>query len=262
MTAAQRRENASSSESREKQAPVALVTGGGAGLGLAISRELAKQGFRLAVGYSRSEAQASAGAESLRALGAEVSLHRANIALGQEVDALVDDVFDTHGRLDVVVNNAGITRFIPFPDLGSVDESVWDEIMDVNLKGTYLVCRAAALRMRETGGGAIVNVSSTAGVVPGGSCIPYAVSKAGILHLTKALSIALAPQIRVNAVAPNLMLTRWWEGREEEAEKYRKSMRFGRGHDVEDVAKAVVMLATNQSISGQTLVVDLANMFL
>lgn len=262
MTTKQTKESVSSYGSSGKHAPVALVTGGGTGLGLAISRQLAKEGFRLAVGYSRSEAQALAGAESLRLLGAEVSLHRANIAIGSETDALIDQVYDTHGSLDVVVNNAGITRFVPFPDIQAVDESVWDEIMDVNLKGTYLACRAAALRMRESGGGAIVNISSTAGVVPGGSSIPYAVSKAGILHLTKALSIALAPKIRVNAVAPNLMLTRWWESRENDAERYEKSMRFGRAHDVDDVAKAVVLLAMNQSISGQTLVVDLANMFL
>lgn len=253
---------ATSSGSRDSDAPVALVTGGGAGLGLAISRALAREGFRLAVSYSSSEAQALAGAESLRDLGAEVSVHRANIAVGQEVDALMDDVFAAHGRLDVVVNNAGVTRFIPFSDIRAADETVWDQIMDVNLKGTYLVSRAAALRMLESGGGSIVNVASTAGVTPSGSSVPYAVSKAGVIHLTKALSVALAPKIRVNAVAPSLMLTRWWDGREEAAEKQVGSLRFGRAVDVDDVAKTVAMLATNESISGQTVVVDLANMFL
>ena len=245
----------------DAESRVALVTGGGTGLGLAISRELVRQGFRVAVSYARSEAEASANVEELRMAGQVVSLHRADIALDTDVAALIEAVYETHGRLDVVVNNAGHTRFVPFADLRTVDAAVWDEIMDVNLRGTYLVCRAAALRMLATGGGAIVNISSASGINPGGSSIPYAVSKAGIIHLTKMLAIALAPQIRVNGIAPGLMLTRWWRGQEATAEEFLNATRFKRALDLADIARATVELATNESISGQTLVVDLANAF-
>jgi 3-oxoacyl-[acyl-carrier protein] reductase len=240
---------------------VALVTGGGTGLGLAISRELARLGFRLAVSYAHSEAEASANLEELRAAGKTVSLHRADIGVPADVDALIEAVYATYGRLDVVINNAGTTRFIPFADIRALDGAVWDEVMDVNLRGTYLVSRAAALRMQEAGGGAIVNVTSTSGINPGGSSIAYAVSKAGIIHLTTCLALALGPDIRVNAVAPSLMLTRWWNGREEGAQQYLEATRFKRAVDLDDVARATVLLATNSSISGQTLAVDFANQF-
>jgi 3-oxoacyl-[acyl-carrier protein] reductase len=240
---------------------VALVTGGGTGVGLEISRELARLGFRVAVSYARSEAEASANLEELRRAGSRVSLHRADIAVEADVDALIEAVYETHERLDVVVNNAGSTRFVPFANIAAVDAAVWDEVMNVNLRGTYLVCRAAALRMRGAGGGAIVNIASTSGLHPAGSSIPYAVSKAGIIHLTKALAVALAPEIRVNAVAPGLMMTRWWRGHQKVADESLNATRFGRALDLADVAKTAVMLATNESISGQTMVVDLANVF-
>ncbi len=242
--------------------PVALVTGGGTGLGLAISRQLGEHGFRLAISYSRSEAEAKAAVEQLRADGREAALFRANIADGKDVASLVEGVYATYGRLDVLVNNAGATAFIPFDDIKAADEASWDAVMDVNLKGTYLMCRAAALRMLEGEGGAIVNIASTAGVVPSGSSIVYAVSKAGIIHLTKALSIGLAPKIRVNCVAPALMQTRWWDGHDEAVRRWMEGARFQKAADVADVARAVVLLATNGSISGQTLVIDQANMFL
>lgn len=254
MTASDRR-------STEDGKPVALVTGGGTGLGLAISRQLVGLGYRLAISYSKSEGEASAAAKSLRETGTEVSLHRVDIRSGSQVDALIAAVYETHGRLDMVVNNAGMTRIIPFADMEAADEAVWDEIMDINLKGTYLVCRAAALRMGEAGG-SILNVASTSGVTPSGSSIPYGISKAGIIHLTKALAVGLAPRVRVNAIAPSTMMTRWWEGNEETVDQFAKTNRFGRVIEVDDVARAAVMLATNESISGQTLVVDLANFFL
>jgi len=247
--------------SGDLESRVALVTGGGTGLGLAISRDLVRQGFRVAVSYARSEAEASGNVEELRTAGQAVSLHRADIAVDTDVDSLIEAVYEAHGRLDVVVNNAGHTRFVPFADIRTVDGTMWDEIMDVNLRGTYLVCRAAALRMLAAGGGAIVNISSASGINPGGSSIPYAVSKAGIIHLTKMLAIALAPRIRVNGIAPGLMLTRWWRGHEETADEFLNATRFKRASDLDDIARATVMLATNESMSGQTLVVDLANAF-
>jgi 3-oxoacyl-[acyl-carrier protein] reductase len=242
--------------------PVALVTGGGTGLGLEISRQLKDLGYRLAITYSKSEAEANEGAESLRATGAVVSVHKVDVKVGAEVDALIDAVYEKHDQLDLVVNNASATRWIAYPDLAAADEAAWDEVMDVNLKGTYLVSRAAALRMTAAAGGAILNISSTAGIAVGGSSIPYAVAKSGIVHLTKMLAVALAPKIRVNCVAPSFMPTRWWLAEHKEAfDRNVKNSRFGRAVAVEDTARAAVMLATNESISGQTLVVDLAGSF-
>ena len=237
---------------------VALVTGGGTGLGLEISRQLKDLGYRLAITYSRSGTEAAAGAESLRSAGATVSLHKVDISIGSQVDALIDAVYQSYDRLDLVVNNAGATRWIPYPDLASADEEAWDDVLDVNLKGTYLVSRAAALRMLPAGGGSMLNIASAAGISVGGSSIPYAVSKAGVVHLTKMLAVALAPKIRVNCIAPSMLQTRWWADHQEGAQNYVKNSRFGRSITVEDTARAVVMLATNESISGQTLVVDLA----
>jgi len=107
--------------------------------------------------------------------------------------------------------------------------------------------------------GVIVNVASIAGIMPGGSSLPYAVSKAGVIHLTKALAIALAPKVRVNAVAPGLVLTRWWTGRGLDTEPVVQSTRFKRALDTGEVADAVLLMVRNSSISGQTLTVDLAN---
>ena len=245
----------------KRTSPVALVTGGGTGLGLEISRQMGDLGYRLAITYSRSEADATGAVESLRAKGVGASLHKADVRTGSQVSALIDQVYETHGRLDVVVNSAATTRWIAYSDLAACDEDAWDDVMDVNLKGLYLVCRAAAMRMLETGGGSILNVSSAGGIAPGGSSIPYAVSKAGVIHLTKMLAVALAPKIRVNCIAPSMMQTRWWADHQEGAQQYIKNSRFGRTITVEDTARAAVMLATNESMSGQTVVVDLAGYF-
>lgn len=241
---------------------VVLVTGGGTGLGQAISEHFLARGFRVAATYSRSEAEAKANVEKMRSAGGTVELLHADISIARDVEALVGGVYERFGRLDVVVNNASLTRFVPFQNIQGATEEVWDSIMDVNLKGTFMVSRAMALRMMEGDGGAIVNISSTAGVVPSGSSIAYAVSKAGIIHLTKAMSIALAPKVRVNCVAPALMQTRWWDGHDDAVNTWMRSARFQKAATVEDVAEAVGVLALNASISGQTLVIDQANMFL
>jgi len=238
---------------------VALVTGGATGLGLEISRQLKDIGFELAVTYSKSETEAAEGVQSLKAAGAKVTLYKLDVRAGPQINDLIDAVYQNHSRLDLLVNNASVTRWIDHSDLASLDEEAWDEVMDVNLRGTYLMSRAAAIRMSAAGGGAIVNIASTAGLGVGGSSIAYAVAKSGVIHLTKMLAAALAPKIRVNCIAPSFMPTRWWLAEHREGfERNVKKSRFGRPVAVEDAARAAVMLATNESISGQTLVVDLA----
>lgn len=241
---------------------VALVTGGGTGMGFEISSRLADGGARLAIAYSRSRDEAEAAAATLRAKGARCLVRRCDLAQVGEIEELVAAVIAEYGRLDVVVCAAGTTHFVPFPDLEAVTEEIWDDILDVNLKGSFFVARAAGRWMRDHGDeGVIVNVASIAGLTPSGSSLPYAVSKAGLIHLTKSLAHALAPNVRVNAVAPGLVLTRWWTGRDIDTEPVVQSTRFKRALDAGEVADAVLLLVRNTSISGQTLTVDLANVF-
>jgi 3-oxoacyl-[acyl-carrier protein] reductase len=241
---------------------VALVTGGGTGIGREISRQLALRGANLMLSYARSEADAASAAAELAHHGVRTATHRADVRSVADCDALVQATIETFGRIDVLVNNAGVTRFIPFPDLAAVTEEVWDDIFGVNLKGAFFVARAAGIWMRHHGDGAavIVNISSTAGLTTRGSSLPYAVSKSALLHTTQTLAAALAPRVRVNAVAPSSVFTRWWTGLEDALQRtVEKDFRFGRAITVEEVADAVLLLITNEGMSGQTIVVDAAN---
>jgi 3-oxoacyl-[acyl-carrier protein] reductase len=241
---------------------VVLVTGGGTGIGYAVSERLAQLGANLAITYARSRSEAEGAADRLRAPGVRVLVDQMNLADVTAIEDTVDVVLTEFGRLDIVVNSAGTTEFVAFEDLEAVTEPIWDDIVDVNLKGAFFLARAASRWMRGQGeGGAIVNVASTAGIRPGGSSLPYAVSKAGVIHLTRSLAHALAPTVRVNAVAPGMVLTRWWTSRNIDTEPIEQGLRFKRGLDPGEVADAVVMLARNEGISGQTLTVDLANVF-
>jgi NAD(P)-dependent dehydrogenase (short-subunit alcohol dehydrogenase family) len=162
------------------------------------------------------------------------------------------------GRLDVLVNNAGVTSFITHSDLEAVQESDWERIFGVNLKGAFYCVRAAAPSLRQTNG-AIVNVSSIAGVSAIGSSIPYCASKAALNNMTVALARALAPEIRVNAVAPGFIDTRWWQDREGyDAIKQFAAARtpLKRVCQAEDVSAAVLGLLSADLITGQVVVVD------
>src|SRR3954453_4341102 len=187
---------------------VALVTGSAAGIGRASAWRFAERGDAGGVNYSKSKAEAEEAADGVRDRGAEALLVRADVADDAAVRAMVERTVGTFGGLDVLVNNAGTTRFIDHTDLDALTDEVWDEILGVNLKGTFYCCRAAlpALRQRK---GAIVNVTSVAGLQGHGSSIPYAASKAALNCMTKSLPRAFAPEVRVNAVAPGPVLTRW-----------------------------------------------------
>ncbi|HEY8477303.1 MAG TPA: glucose 1-dehydrogenase [Chloroflexota bacterium] len=236
---------------------VALVTGGGTGLGRAIALALAREGANVAVNYSRSEAEAEATVRSLRDLGVKATAVRADVGRTDEAEALVERTVAELGRLDVLVNNAGTTEFVDFRDLDRITEAMWDRILDVNVKAIFFLSRAAAGAMRRRGGGSIVNITSISGLRAGGSSIPYSVSKAASTMLTKCLAIALAPEVRVNAVAPGLMDTRW--GRawgEAHLESYAAEAHLRRLPTLDDIAAAVVFVAKNESMTGQTVVVD------
>lgn len=230
-----------------------LVTGGGTGLGREIALQAARGGADVAVNYSRSQTEAEATVTALRALGARSTAVRGDVA--QEAEAVVAAAVAALGRLDVLVNNAGTTVFVPFPELERLDEAAWDRIFAVNVKAPFLCSRVAARHM--TAGGAILNVASAAGLRPTGSSLPYSVSKAALIHLTRGLAVALAPRIRVNAVAPGLLDTRWSAGHDPEfiAGENRHAL-LGHIASLADTAAAAVALCLNDSVTGQVLPVD------
>ena len=240
---------------------VAVVTGSATGIGRAVAVRFAQNGLAVAVNYSRSAEDAEATAAEARQLGADAIAVQADIADEAQVIQVVNGVEQHFGGLDVLVNNAGTTRFIPMQDLDALTDEVWDTILGVNVKGTYYCSRAAAPGLRKTRG-AIVNVASIAGLRASGSSIPYMVSKAGVIQLTKALALALAPDVRVNAVAPGLVSTRWFrvpfgdEGADamEAASAAKTPLQAVATPD--HVAQAVMGLLGMDDVTGETVIVD------
>jgi 3-oxoacyl-[acyl-carrier protein] reductase len=233
---------------------VALVTGGGTGIGKAIALAFAESGASVAVNYSRSRDDAEATVDAIRGGGRKAITVQADVSQERAADELVDRVVREWGRLDILVNNAGTTRFIEYKDLDAVTGEVWDRILAVNLKGTFFCSRAAAAVMTE---GRIINIGSTAGVSGLGSSIAYAASKGAVHTLTKSLARALAPRITVNAIAPGLIETRWHAGREADNARRVLSFPAKRSGRPDDIAHIALMLATADNfITGQVIVVD------
>ncbi len=185
---------------------VALVTGGNGGLGQRICHALAQQGAHIAVMYAQSRDQAEAVARDLAARHqVNAAAFACDITDGAAVERLVADVTGRFGRLDILVNDAAYNKAIPFADLDNLTQEVWDRIMAVNLTGPMRLIKAVAPVMKAQGQGRIVNIASVAGLGPTGSSIAYAVSKAGLIHLTRCMAVALAPETLVNCVAPGLL---------------------------------------------------------
>ena len=190
----------------ELEGRVAIVTGGGTGLGAEICRQLAANGSRVAVNYSRSASDAEALAASLPMAAIAV---RADVRDDAAVRAMVLEVEDSlAGPVEMLVNNAGVTTYVPASELDVITDEDWARILDVNLVGAWRCIRAVAAGMRARERGSIVNVASDAIVYLEGSSIPYVVSKVGVAALTRMLATAIAP-VRVNAVAPGWMDTPW-----------------------------------------------------
>jgi 3-oxoacyl-[acyl-carrier protein] reductase len=234
----------------------ALVTGSATGVGRAVAVALAKRGLAVAVNYSRSQKEAEETVAEVRQAGVPALLCKADVADDGAVRAMVARCREEFGGLDVLVNNAGTTHFIDHTDHDALTDEVWDDILGVNLKGTFYACRAAMPLLRERGG-SIVNVTSVAGLQGLGSSIPYAASKAALNCLTKSLARAFAPQVRVNAVAPGPIRTRWLADHEDMIQRSLQGTPLGRASMPEDVAEVVVFLALGGSMmTGQVVVVD------
>lgn len=235
---------------------VALVTGSATGVGRACAVRFAKLGFSVVVNYSKSEADAHETVRLVEEEGAQALLCPATVADEVQVKGMIARATSAFGRLDVLVNNAGTTHFIGHTDLDAVTDAIWDEIFQVNLKGAFY-CTRAAMPLLKAAGGSVVNVSSVAGLTGIGSSIPYCASKAALNCLTQSLARAFGPEVRVNAVAPGPINTRWLAGREDQVAKYLEQAPLGRAAEPDDIADAVAYLATGTALTtGQVMVVD------
>ena len=233
-----------------------LVTGGGTGIGRAVALACGRQGANVAVNYHRSRQEAERTVRDLQALEVQAFAVQADVSRDREVRAMVAEVMDRFGSLEVLVNNAGTTDFVPLENLESLTEQMWDSAFAVNAKGTFFCARAAAPIMR-TNGGVIVNIASIAGMIGLGSSIAYCASKAAVISITKSLARGLAPHVRVNAVAPGFVDTRWTAGWDEFRAGHEASTPLGRVAAPEDVAEVVLSLITSAGfVTGQVVVVD------
>lgn len=231
---------------------VALVTGSSSGIGEATARALSEAGASVAVNSSTS-------VEKGEALAAELpdSIYvQADIADPEEVRRMIGDVITRLGRLDILVNNAGTTVVIPHEDLDAVTPEVWRKILDVNVIGTWQVTTAALPYLRASGEGCVINVSSRAGERVSGSSIPYAASKAALSHLTRLLANVVAPDVRVNAVAPGLIDTPWTANFHEVRALVEAGSPMRRTGTPKDVADAIMGLVHSTYVTGQVLLVD------
>ncbi len=244
------------SRSSKQTFPVALVTGSTSGIGAAIARQLSRDGFAVVL-HSRSSVEMG------QALAAELGMAayvQADLADDADRIRLVSDAVAIWGRLDVLVNNAGISRVIPHADLGAATPEVWQELHEINVVAPFRLVteaepalREAALRGRPS---CIVNVSSHAGIRPKGASIPYAATKAALNHVTKLLALSLAPDIRVNAVAPGLVNTPLTANWTESQQIWREHAPMRRAASPEDVAQAVAMLVASDYLTGEILILD------
>ncbi|MCK6557045.1 SDR family oxidoreductase [Candidatus Binatia bacterium] len=236
----------------------ALITGGGTGTGRAVALELARRGCHVAVNYSKSRREAEDTAAEIDALGVKGLAVQADVGDDTAVRRMVDEVSKKFGRLDVLVNSAGATAFVPHADLEALSDADWDRILNTNLKGAFYAIRAALPWLRQDNG-VVVNVSSIAGVYAIGSSVAYCASKAALNNMTVALARALAPGVRINAVAPGFIDTRWWK--EFPAYELMKNIAVGqtlvgKACQPEDIAATVVHLVTADFVTGQVWVID------
>ncbi|SFP06406.1 3-oxoacyl-[acyl-carrier-protein] reductase [Salibacterium halotolerans] len=235
----------------------ALVTGASRGIGKAIALELAASGANVAVNYSGSAQKAEEVAAACRDQGVKAFSVQADVAVEEDVKAMIKEVTDQFGQLDILINNAGITRDNL---LMRMREEDWDAVLDTNLKGVYHCAKSASRQMMKQRSGKIVNISSVVGVMGNAGQANYSAAKAGVLGLTKSLAREFAPRnIQVNAVAPGFIETEMTEELDEKTqESLLQSIPLGRLGEAREVARAVRFLASGDAdyMTGQTLQID------
>jgi 3-oxoacyl-[acyl-carrier protein] reductase len=244
----------------EKQ--VALITGSASGVGAATALQLAQRGWNVLVNYSRSAQEAEDTAAQCRAAGADVLVVQADVSQDADCRRLVQETVGRWGRLDALVNNAGTTVFGDQAKWDALDPEVFHRILGVNTIGTFQMVRAAVPHLKAVQG-AIVNVSSVAGALGIGSSIPYIASKGAMNSMTLHLARTLAPEIRVNAVCPGLITSRWFakgigeEAYEKARQTYEGTVPLARASTPEDVAEAIVWLVAGaRTVTGELVMLD------
>jgi len=241
---------------------VAVITGAGTGVGAATALMLARRGYDLLINYSRSETEANESARACREAGADTLLAQGDVSRDADCRRLVEAAAGRWKKLDVLVNNAGITSFAGSGNWDALDAEAFQRIYAVNLVGAFQMVRAAAPHLKAARG-AIVNVSSVAGALGIGSSIAYIAAKGALNSMTLHLARTMAPEVRVNAVCPGMITTRWFKQGigEENAGKlqagYEASVPLGTSCSAEDVAEAIVWLADGgRTVTGELVLLD------
>jgi NAD(P)-dependent dehydrogenase (short-subunit alcohol dehydrogenase family) len=241
---------------------IAIVTGGSQGIGKAIARRLAVEGATVAIVYSRHDAVATQAVAEIHASGGRATAFRGDCGDVQDIRRVVSEIADGLGGVDVLVNNAGVFRTV---SVAQTTEAIWDEQLDLNLKGAFFCAQAVLPHLELRGGGKIINISSIAGVAAFPNCAAYCASKGGLVNLTKALAIELAPRgVNVNTIAPGNVETpinAHLRGPGNEAYIKQMSDRTPTGRaflDPQDVAGAAAFLASDdaKAVHGAVLLVD------
>jgi len=235
---------------------VVIVTGGGTGIGQATSLQLAELGAKVVINYSRSRSEAEETAMHIIQKGGQAIALQADVSQQSQVNDMVEEVIATYGRIDGLVNNASITRQLPFTDLDQITDEIWDELYDTNVKGMFHCAYAVAPWMQKAGQGSIINLGSIAGVTGYGSSLPYAVSKGAVHTLTKSLARALAPHIRVNCIIPGAVDTRWWTGHEDKMHHLTTQLLLERISTPADIASLICAILQQESMTGQCVTAD------
>ena len=242
---------------------VFIVTGSATGLGAAVARRLSSKGGKVVINYTKSEAEANETVDACRSLGGESLLCRADVSDDADCRRMASETIERFGRIDGLVNNAAQSKIAAHADLESLTADDFNRIFGVNVIGPYQMVRAVTPHMKRQGKGAIVNISSVSGFSGSGSSIAYAASKGALNTMTLSLARALAPEIRVNAVCPGVMQTRWWrEGLGEDRyqsfiDNYAENTPLKAAGDPEIVADPVVWLLEGaEHVTGETIMVD------
>ena len=242
---------------------VVIITGGGTGVGAAAALMLAKGGAKITINYSRSATEAETTAKACQELGGETLVCQGDVSNDDDCRRIVAETIEKWGRVDGLMNNAGTTQFVADNSLEALSADDFLRIYHVNVVGAYQMARAVAPSMQEQGKGSIVNTSSIAGVMGIGSSIAYAASKGAMNTMTISLARLLAPEIRVNAIAPGFITGRWWldklgqEGYDKMVSGVEKSVPLNHAGTPEDMAEAAVFLLTaSRNITGEILISD------
>jgi 3-oxoacyl-[acyl-carrier protein] reductase len=247
----------------EVERRVAIVTGGGTGVGAATACTLAERGYNVAINYSHSENEAEATASQCREMGVDAVAVKGDVSNDEDCRRVVSEAVDRWGRLDALISSAGITQFVPMTELERQNAEDFHKVYAVNLIGPYQMARAAAPHLRRTGRGSIVHVSSISALSGSGSSFAYVTSKAALNTLTLALARTLAPEVRVNAVLPGLIESRWLPaglGNEAYArvrENWISVAALEKACTPRDVAKVISWLVSDAAlVTGQLINID------